>query len=248
MAKKDVATTQDQYPADMPEFLKNDSNRGSEDVGVDDLTIPRIAIIQDLSDQHKKNKDVYIDGAEVGMAFNTVSQKLYGSKLFIVPVYFRKEYVIWKDRKKGGGFAGAFPTLAEADAERANLENPNDYESIDTAQHFVLVVDEEGNVIEDAVISMSKSQMKPSRNLNTQVRMAGGDRFSRVYELSVFEDENKNGDNYQNWSVKQLGYVNEATFRRAEEMYEAVKSGARDVSRADETSSDGDNEVPESEF
>lgn len=247
MPSKKVAVTEDQFPADMPEFLRDQqSARGNEDVGMDDLTIPRIALIQDLSDQHKKNKDVYIEGAEVGMAFNTVSQRLYGSKLFIVPVYFRKEYVIWKDRKKGGGFSGSFPTLEAAEAERATLENPNDYECTDTAQHFVLVVDENGNVEEDAVISMSKSQMKPSRNLNTQVRMNGGDRFSRVYELSVFEDENKNGDNYQNWSVKTMGFVNEATYKRAEDMYESVRSGARDVSR-DEVESEAV-ETPEDEF
>ena len=60
---------------DRPDFMGN-SQRGSEDVTIDDLTIPRVDIIQDLSPQHKKNKPEYIEGAEVGMLFNTVTGKL----------------------------------------------------------------------------------------------------------------------------------------------------------------------------
>lgn len=255
MSKSKEVTKTESFPSEVPEFLKNQgAGRGNEDVGADDITIPRIGIIQDLSPYHKKNKPEYIEGAETGMAFNTVSQALYGAEMLIVPVYFRKEYVIWKDQSKGGGFFGAFPTMAEAEAERQNGDldgDINDYEVVDTAQHFVLILDAEGNVVEDAVISMSKSQMKPSRALNTQVRMAGGDRFSRVYKLSVIEAQNKAGQDYYNWDIKGLGYVNEATYKAAEAMYDAVKAGDKDVSRSEavaEPDTKSDTATPEDEF
>jgi len=251
MSKKDVTKTQDNFPTDMPDYLKQGSGRGSEDVGSEDLTIPRISIIQDLSPHHKKNKPEYIEGAEVGMAFNTVSQTLYGSELFIVPVYYRKEFVLWKDQSKGGGFHGAFGSMAEGEEARAQVEdgNPNDYEVVDTAQQFVLVVDEKGAVVEEAVISMAKSQMKPNRALNTQIRMAGGDRFSRVYKLSVIEAQNGAGQEYMNWDIKPMGYVTKETYETAEVMYDSVKGGSRDVNRNSESAGGNDTaEVPENEF
>jgi len=62
------------------------------------------------------------------------------------------------------------------------------------------------------------------------VQSAGGDRFSRAYKLSVIQDKSSKGDFY-NWSVKQLGYVPESLFKKAEATYEAVKAGQKDVAR-----------------
>jgi len=229
-AKKAVAKTKDSMPS-RPSYMKPEgSERGNEGVSSQDMTIPRLSIIQDLSPQHKKSKPEYIEGAEVQMIFNTATQKLYGKTVFVVPVLFRKEWVIWKDVNKGGGFKGSFATPQEANDELASLEDAEDCEVVDTAQHFVLIVDEDGEM-EQAVISMSKSQMKVSRKWNTSISAAGGDRFERMYRLEVVEDQNKNGQEYYNWKVSQMGYVEEEVFRRAEKMYEAVRSGAVDVKR-----------------
>ena len=233
---KEIAST-DLYSNEMPAHLqgKEGSQRGSEDVGIDDLTIPRISIIQDLSPQHKESKSEYIEGAKVGMAFNTATLKLLGSGFLIIPVLFRKEFVLWKDRKAGGGFGGAFDTPEQAKAEMVNLEDANKYDIVDTGQHFCLIVNEATGASEEAVVSMSKSQMKVSRQLNTMARIAGGDRFSRVYKLEVVADQNKNGDDYYNWKVTQLGYAPEDLYRKAEKMYEDVKAGQRDVSRSEDS-------------
>jgi len=104
---------------------------------------------------------------------------------------------------------------------------------MDTAQHFVMVMpsDGEGN-IEQAVISMSRSKMKVSRQLNSMIRMAGGDRFSRAYKIKAIEDSSDKGD-YWNLKPVQLGYVPEHGYKMAEEMYDAVKSGERSVDYSD---------------
>lgn len=215
---------------DRPDFLDENSNRGSEEVNVQDLAIPRIAIIQDLSPQRKKDKPEYIDGAEEGLIFNTVTNALYGDSVVVVPVLFRKEFVIWKDRDSGGGYRGAYPTEGDAAAALADLEDGDQCEVVDTAQHFCLILTDDG--VEEAVISMSKSQMKVSRNLNSMIRLAGGDRFSRAYEFSTVSIDGPKGD-YYNWKPKALGYVSKEIFERAEGLYEAVRRGERDVDRTD---------------
>lgn len=228
---KAVTKVEDNFPAERPEYMGNEE-RGSDGVGVDDLTIPRLSLIQDLSPQRKKSDAAYIEGAEEGMLFNSVTNQLYGTEVFFVPVYFKKEWVLWKDRTEGGGFRGAFDSAEAADSARNELEDGAQCESVDTHQQFGLIIDarEELATIagEEAVISMSKSQMKPSRQLNSMVRMAGGDRFSKVYKLEAVLINGPKGD-YYNYNVKALGYCPEHIFKQAEMLYEAVSEGVKTV-------------------
>jgi hypothetical protein len=240
MAGKKVAVTEapkdeEMFSNNMPDHVQADGRRGSEGVTTDDMSLPRMSIIQDLSPQRKKSEDAYIDGAEEGMIFNTASNKLFpDGNITVIPCFFRAEYVAWKDRQKGGGFGGAFSTEELAEQWIAEQEDKDDWGVSYTHQHFCIMVypdhTEEKAHLEDVVISMSRSQLKPSRKWNTQVQQSSGDRFSRAYKLSVVSDRSPKGDFY-NWSVKQLGYIPESLYKRAEATYEAVKAGQKDVSR-----------------
>jgi len=229
IAKKDSGAMT--FSEDRPNYMQ-DTGRGQEGVGVDDMTIPRIDVIQDISPQRKKNEPEYIEGAEEGMLLNNVTQELYGDSIFFVPVFFRKEWVIFKDRKKGGGFRGAFNSEVEANAGLLELEDGQDCEVLDTAQHFGMIIKPDGST-ENAVISMSKSKMKVSRKWNSIINIAGGDRFSRVYRISGVGDENGAGEKYYNLAVKQLGYTPEEVYHKAEGLYETISSGALDVNRGE---------------
>ena len=233
---KQLATTaQDKMPA----FMDSESDRGQEGVGVDDLTIPRLQLIQDLSPQRKKNDPQYIGGAEEGMMFNSVTHELYGEDVVFIPCYYRKEWVIWKAQSEGGGFCGAFGTEREAKREyneqdyggKVTKKNDPMYEINDTGQQFGLLVHDDGRT-EEIVLSLSKTKRKVDRQLNTIVKMAGGDRFSRMYKVAATQDTNGAGQEFYNYSVSLLGFVSsEEMYRRAEKLYEAIASGQKDVKR-----------------
>lgn len=241
MAKKNVAVASQTGLAERPDWM-GDSNRGSEEVTINDLTIPRLSIIQDLSPQRKKNAAEYIEGAEEGMLFNTVTNTLYTEPVLFVPVYFRMEWIVWKHRDAGGGFIGAFATQDEAVAAvgehplAGQVTEKGDpvLEIQDTAQHFGLLLDPNSPLdaihTTEIVISMSRSQLKPSRQLNSQIRISGGDRWERYYKLSAVQVDGPRGE-YYNWKVEQLGFVTEEVYKQAEHLYESVKSGERDVER-----------------
>lgn len=237
--KTDIAKTTgtDMATDARPDWMK-DSNRGSENVTNNDIVLPRLQIIQDLSPQHKKSKPEYIEGAEAGMVFNTVSQELYDLPLQFIPVHFEVEYNVWKDQDCGGGFFGSFPTEAEANAEKVRVvneqgESDDELEVIDTFVHYVLIPRKDGTM-EEAVISMAKSQAKVSRKFNTMVKMAGGDRFSRVYALDTVEDQNANGQEYYNYKITPKGFVgSKEQYEHAETVYEAINSGMRKIDRND---------------
>lgn len=218
------------FTDERPDYLPDDSTKGQENVTVDDLTIPRLGLVQDLSPQRKANKPEYIEGADSGMLFNNVTSELYGGSILFVPVYFRKEWCIWKLQSAGGGFFGAYPSEAEAAEAFQDADYDDEYEIVDMAQHFGMVLHEDRRP-EEIVISMSKSKMKVNRQLNTLVKMAGGDRFSRVYKVSAVEDQNKEGQDYYNFGVAPIGFVSEPVYNLAMVMYENVSGGVKDVNR-----------------
>lgn len=235
-SKTEVATTTDTMPA----FLKGkgDTTRGSEGVGHDDMVIPRIELAQALSACVKKKDAAYIEGCEDGHIYNNVTREIYGEGCTIIPVFFRKEFLVWIDRKSEGrpdgpGFRGAFSQKADAEAEVNGLEEAKHCEIVDTAQHFVIIVKEDGS-IEEAVISMAKSKMKVSKSFNTLIRINGGDRFSRAYNLQSVDDK-KGNDDYKNFKISNAGWPSEAAYKHAETLYESVASGQRDVDRSDDS-------------
>lgn len=227
MAKSNAVTKVEAFAVsdDMPEFLKKGSQRGAENVGSEDVIIPRIELVQALSPARKKSDPAYIDGADEGMLFNNVTRDLYGPELTVVPVYYAKQYLVWKDRKAGGGtngFRGAFNTKAEAEATISSLAEDG-LEIVDTAQHFVLVYHD--GKWSEAVISMAKSKMKVSKRWNSLMRLTDTDSFSRAYKLSAVVETNARNEQYYNFNVSALGFVSKEVYEQGEKLYEVISKG-----------------------
>jgi len=232
MAKNQVAVKEEfQLMSDtLPDYLKQ-GNRGAENVGTEDMIVPRIELIQALSPVRKKSDPAYIEGAEEGMLYNNVTRALYGTEVTVIPVYYTKQYLVWKDRKLGGGgsngFRGAFATEAAARDAIAQLAEDG-LEVADTAQHFVLV--RNGDDWQEAVVSMSKSKIKVSKRWNSLMRLTNTDSFSRAYKLSSTVETNARNESYYNFNVTALGFVTKEMYERAEKLYETVRTGGVKVS------------------
>jgi hypothetical protein len=217
---------------ELPEWLQGKGDaRGSENVTTDDMVIPRIELIQALSPARKKTDAAYIEGADEGMLYNNVTRELYGESVTVVPVYYTKQYLVWKDRKAGGGgsngFRGAFASKGLADDAIAALGEEG-LEASDTAQHFVLV--HFNGQWQEAVISMAKSKMKVSKRWNSLMRLTNTDSFSRAYKLSATTETNARNESYFNFNVAPLGFVSKDLYQRAEKLYETIRQGGVKVS------------------
>lgn len=213
----------------MPEYLaqaQKGQARGSEHVQVEDIVIPRLEVVQALSPCLKRNDPEYIEGAEPGMLYNNVTRELYGDSVLLMPIYFRKEFLVWVDRKKQpgskDGFRGSFAT-AELAARRIEEADEDDLQVVDTAQQFCMLVHTEQRV-EEVVVSMARSKMKVSRRWNSLIRLAGGDRFSRIYKMSSVEEKGKKGD-YHNFAVDQYGFPSKPLYELAIQKYESIAQG-----------------------
>lgn len=253
MAKREVAVKKEEPTSlilvqdQVPDYLLNAKGRGSENVTMEDMVIPRLEIVQGLSPAVKRGDPGFIQGAQMGMMNNSVTRKLYGDAAFVIPVYYTKQWSVWRKRKdedgksQEGGFFGSYNTPEEAQ-NRADQEGDPSIEIIDTPQHLCLVLDEETGDIEEIMVSMARTKAKVSRKWNSMVKLAGGDRFSRVYKLGTVLEKNSQGDFY-NFDVKLLGFPSQMLFKKAEELYNSVTLGGRkvvmDVSGLDESSGRG---------
>jgi hypothetical protein len=229
---------------DMPEYLRGkDVARGSENVTMDDLVIPRLEVVQGLSPAVKRGDPLYIEGAQAGDLNNSVTRQLYGEEVYVVNVHFSVQYLVWQARRyigengkeitTEGGFFGAFPTEHEANARAAEEGGAaKGIEVIDTPQHFCLALNvaPSGEILgaEEILISMPRTKAKISRQWNSLIKLNGGDRFSRVYRLSTELEKNAKGD-YYNLSVKVVGFPPEEVYKRAEALYESIAAGERRV-------------------
>ena len=224
------------------------AGKGLQNISNDDVTIPRLAIIQSGSPQRKKKDEKYIDGADEGMIFNTVTNELYIDSLEVIPCGYRKTYVEWIPREKGGGLVAVHdykPEKAITDPKtRKTMLGEN--QIVDTAEHFVLVKTAQG--YSPAVLTMTSSNLGVSRKWNTLLKMkrinikgqtVEAPSFLFKFKLSTVEAENDLG-NWHKYKIEELGQIeSKDIFKEAEKLADSVSTGKVKASEPTEATAEG---------
>lgn len=226
--------------------LETDSEELANRFERKDLIIPRITILQSNSPQVKKSdKEKFVQGAEEGHIFHTVTQNYWdGEKgVLVVPVSYRLAYLEWKDRKKnptGGGFVrdhGTNPSILDEAEQADDFRHilPNGNVVVPTAEYFVFLLDGRGD-FEPVVLSMASSQLKKSRRWNTvmnelKVAVDGGrvvnpPMFYKSYKLTTVPEQNDQGA-WMGWKIDPADDV--TVLKRGVEIYNAAKEFRRQV-------------------
>ena len=224
-----------------------DSGKGLGNMSQDDLALPFLKILGQLSPEVNKRDGKYVKGAEPGMIFNSVTGELYdGAKgIQVVPCHYKLEYIEWRDRGEGSGAPVAIHssssdimTKTTRDASfKDRLPNGNYIER--TASHFVIV---NGQTPSTALIAMKSTQLKISRKWNSMmagIRLKGKNglftpaSFSHIYQLKTIQQSNDKGT-WFGWEVSKIGPVQDTT------LYQQAKTFAENVSKGDVKVKHGD--------
>ena len=219
-------------------MFEQDANIAIGEMSSEDFALPFLRVLGQLSPETSKRDAKYVEGAEPGMIFNTVTKQTYdGEKgINIIPCYYKREYVEWSDRGQGTSAPVAIHAAnsgiikqSKRDASyKDRLDNGNYLEN--TASYFVLTED-----MQTALISMKSTQLKVSRNWNAMmasIKLKGKNglftpaAYSHVYNLKTVEQSNDKGT-WFGWSVEKVGPVQDKA------MYESAKSFADSVSTGD---------------
>ena len=218
--------------------FEEDAAKGLGNIGQQDLALPFLKILGQLSPEVNKRDGKYVEGAEPGMIYNSVSGELYdGAKgINVIPAFYKLEYVEWKDRGEGSGGPVAvhdsssdIMSQTKADANfKDRLPNGNYVEK--TASHFVIIT---GDSPTTALISMKSTQLKISRKWNSMmsgIKLKGKNglftpaSFSHIYRLKTTQMSNDKGT-WFGWDVSKVGPITDTS------LYQQAKTFSDNISK-----------------
>ncbi len=230
MAKKQIAKAT-KNTLSVTSF-EEDGGAGQEEMGKDDYIIPRLKILQALSEQVQS-----VDGAKAGMIIDNAEEKLIdGSEgITVLPITYSKTYLEWEPRKQGGGLVnvhkGDYPLNSCKRDDRGQFTNKDGNIIMPCAEYYIYVLNEDGSYSPYA-LSMHGSQIKKSKKWNTMINQlrvirADGDgsfnpaMFYRTYELTTAPESNDQG-NWFGWKI--AGSNNVTEIDNGMELYNDAKA------------------------
>ena len=234
--------------------LEEDSGKGLSNIRQEDLALPFLKILGQLSPEVNKKDGKYIESAEPGMIFNSVTSELFdGVKgIQVIPCHYKLEYIEWKERGEGSGAPVAIHssssnimTQTTRDSSfKDRLSNGNYIEK--TASHFIIAC---GDNPSTALIAMKSTQLKISRKWNSM--MAGiklkGQKglftpasFSHIYRLKTTQQSNDKGT-WFGWEISKIGAVQDNS------LYQQAREFANNISRGDVAVKHGEAAVKQTE-
>ena len=221
-------------------IFEDDAAKGLGAIGQEDLALPFLKILGQLSPEVNKRDGKYVEGAEPGMIYNSVSGELYdGVKgIDVIPCFYKLEYIEWKDRGEGLGAPVAIydssSDIMSKTTPDANYKDrlPNGNYIEKTASHFVIVA---GDSPSTALISMKSTQLKISRKWNSMmsgIKMKGANgmftpaSFSHIYKLKTTQMSNDKGT-WFGWEVSKVGPVTDkGLYDQAKSFSDSISKGA----------------------
>ena len=248
MAKSDVAKTNASLPADLLSDMAADAKTSFGNVTPEDYAIPFLNILQQMSPQVNKTDGAYIQGAESGMIYNTVTQKFYpGSEgVRVIPCAYKRMLIEWKPREEGGGLVAVHDPssgiLKEAKRDGARDMLPSGNYLQNTAHHYVLILGE--GTAEQAIMPLSSTQLKKSRRWNSlmvnqridhQGKKLPAPPYAFSYSLTTVPESNEQGS----WFGWQIGNPEMITdielYQSAKNFGNSVQSGEVEVQPQDDS-------------
>ena len=145
--------------------MEADAQQGTQNISQEDLALPFLKILGQLSPEVNKRDGKYVEGAEPGKIINTVTNELF-DKISVVPCHYKRQYIEWQDR---GTSSGAPVAIHSADSDIVSQTTrgkdykdrlPNGNYLDNTASHFVLTV---GDNPSTAIITIKSTQHKITR-------------------------------------------------------------------------------------
>ena len=217
--------------------MEADAAQGAQNISQEDLALPFLKILGQLSPEVNKRDGKYVEGAEPGKIINTVTNQLYDT-INVIPCHYKRQYIEWQDR---GASSGAPVAIHEADSDIVSQTTrgkdykdrlPNGNYLDNTANHFVLIT---GLNPETAMMSMKSTQLKVSRKWNSMMmglKMQGKNglftppTYSHIYKLSTVQMSNDKGT-WFGWDVSKVGPVTDKV------VYDMAKSFAESVGKGE---------------
>ena len=223
-----------------------DAGQGIANIKQEDLALPFLKVLGQLSPEVNTRDAKYVKGAQPGMIINTVTDELYDGekRLDVLPVYYKRQDIEWQDRGESKAApvniydAGDdIPKTTRDKGNKDRLANGNYLEN--TVSHFVILL---GKTPTTALISMKATQLKISRKWNSMmmgIKMQGKNglftppTYSHIYKLRTVQQSNDKGT-WFGWDVSKVGPITDKG------IYEIAKGFSNNVAKGAVIAKHGD--------
>jgi len=255
--KKEVSKKEEPgLPANLLADLETEGAK-REVMSKDDMAIPFLQILQSLSPQCTKGEAEYIKGAVASELFNTVTKERFVTyddddnavtALHVVSIHYKPSYIEWVPRANGGGFVGEYDVAVGSTAITQPNDNKQDIiqkgspvgtpgnQLSYTHTHYMFVVNKTTGRYRPIVVSMTSTQVKPSKVLNAMVQDAElpsgnpAPRYYPIWAVTTQRRSNEHGTWYvwdfkRDGSITDLGDAASALFTEAKKFAKGVEEG-----------------------
>ena len=245
----------------VPDFMKGQAGDGLEDLGIGDYALPRVILIQNVSEELQT-----YDGLKPGAFFHTLAERDLGTELPIVLLHVSKRFVLWNPREAGGGILARADdgerwtppnaefqvkinkgaktvtwktksTVAESGLADWGTYDPDDPKSQPAATqvYACAVALPTFPELSPSVVLLQRAAIKPARNMLGKLKISRAPAYGVNLTMSSFVDTGPSGP-FHNFRFTVAGFVeDEAVFKMYQELHEIFRSKGvqvRDLEKA----------------
>ena len=212
-----------------PDFLKEREGkevRGLEEITANEMVLPRLALCQNTTKQRDRTNPKYIPGLSEGQFFNSLSGVIYGEAVTVMPLFFRKSRIYFKDIDEGGGIICRAPhgndcqlNDGKACIHSAWSKDGTPPPCTEFYNYACLIYPTN----EPIVVSLKVTGIKAGKEWNSMMRLRGADPFAGLYDIKAIPAHNATGQTYYTYqivnSIHDAGWVNAEQFKYNEKQY-----------------------------
>jgi len=207
----------------------NVKSTGFEDVTIDDMAVPYISLLQDLSDAVLNGTPEAIKGR----FFLSTSKKVLIPPVRVVICGFKKVWSEW-DKAVEGNYITEHtnPNIvleAKRHPENGRLMLTNGHRIDESQKYFVMILHDDGTM-EKVVLKLKYASLKAGRNLMTRLKSLtipfGNEllplpMYASIWTMDSFDDQNKEGKKYKNFKFSFEKFIdNELVWKQCKKFCE----------------------------
>lgn len=246
--------------------FESDEGAGMGNMSAKDMLIPYFSIIQANSKVLKKSEPNYIKGAEQGMFLNTATGKTHDGEKGVIMIFcdFATRYTEWTPVDQGGGFVASHGDNEDILRSTTKDDKGRDMTArgtqiVKSADYPAIIYNEETGEMERVFVSMTSTQLKKARRLNTYANtlqlarkdgkgMFNPPLFYMSYKVTTVPEKNSSGD-WHGYKIEPYKSLPELITDEQDlaEVYTEVKHFAA-LMRSGEAKVDQNQGVPDSEI
>lgn len=212
-----------------PSFIQEGDQRGTENIGQDDIKPPALKIAQSQSPEIKRSEPAkYIDGLREGELFNSLTREVYGegpvNLIFVNQLGHR--HVEFEPGNTGKVLDFNVPDGDPRTQFTTEVKDGKQVRVKPVATKFydylILVISDAHPEGELMTLSLKSTQLKKAVKLNTILVGSKVPAFAHLFKATPVPEKAGQYSIY-GWLFEPVGWVTEEQYNRASEIFEQFK-------------------------